>query len=113
MKNQFSSSVLHDGHLYGFDDKTLKCIDVETGETRWKQREFGHGSLIYADGQLIVLGDRGQLALVQATPDGYRLRGSSQVFKGKTWTAPTLSGGRLYLRDQRELVALDVAGDGS
>ncbi|MHC4429307.1 MAG: outer membrane protein assembly factor BamB family protein [Planctomycetota bacterium] len=110
MKNQFSSSVLHDGHLYGFDEKTLKCIDAGTGETLWRQREFGHGSLIYADGHLIVLGDRGQLALVEATPDAYRQKGGSQVFNGKTWTAPTLVDGRLYLRDERELVVLDVAG---
>ena len=109
MKNQFSSSILLDGHLYGFDDKTLKCIDAATGERRWRERGFGHGSLTYADGYLIVLGDRGTLALVEAKPDAYRERSRAQVFESKTWTVPTFVGGRLYLRDQNELVSLDVA----
>ena len=109
MKNQFSSSVLVDGHLYGFDDKTLKCIDAATGERRWGERGLGHGSLTYADGHLIVLGDRGTLALVEASPDAYREKSRVQVFDTKTWTVPTFVGGRLYLRDQNELVSLDVA----
>ncbi len=107
MKNQFSSSVLHDGILYGFDDATLKAIDAATGNERWKQRGFGHGSLILAGGHLFVLSDRGKLALVEATPEAYRERGSGQVLSGKCWTPPTLAGGRLYLRNEEELVALD------
>jgi len=109
MKNQFSSSVLHDGHLYGFDDKTLRCIAVETAETKWRERGFGHGSLLYADGHLIVLGDDGRLALIEATAAGYRLRSSFQLFDAKTWTMPTLVDGTLYVRDEKRLVALDVS----
>jgi len=109
MKNQFSSSILLDGHLYGFDDKTLKCIDAATGERLWSERGFGHGSLTYVDGHLIVLGDQGTLALVEALPDAYREKSRTQVFETKTWTVPTFVGGRLYLRDQNELVSFDVA----
>lgn len=111
MKNQFSSSVLHRGHLYGFDDKTLKAIDARTGETRWRApRNMGHGSLIYADGHLVVLSETGELVLVEATPEEYREKGRARIFQGKSWTMPTLSGGRLYLRNERELVALKVSG---
>jgi len=110
MKNKFSSSVLHEGHLYGFDEKTFKCIVAATGETRWESRGLGHGSLIVADGHLIVLGDEGTLALVEANPAAYREKGRVQIFKGKTWTAPTLSGGKLYLRDEKQLVSLDISG---
>jgi len=109
MKNQFSSSILVDGHLYGFDDKTLKCIDAATGVRRWSERGLGHGSLTYVDGHLIVLGDQGTLALVQARSDAYREKSRAQVFKTKTWTVPTYVGGRVYLRDQNELVSFDVA----
>ena len=108
MKNHFSSSVLHDGRLYGFDDKTLKCIDAGTGELRWRKRGFGHGSLLLADDHLIVLGDHGQLALIEAVDSEYREKGRVQILDSKTWTMPTLAGGRLYLRDERELIALDV-----
>lgn len=110
MKNQFSSSVFHDGYLYGFNNKILQCVDAKTGTRKWQARDLGHGSLIYADGNLIVLGEQGQLALVEATPDGYREKSEFQLFKSKTWTAPTLSGGVLYVRDEHELVALDVSG---
>ena len=109
MKNKFSSSVLHQGQLYGFDEKTFKCVDAANGETRWESRGLGHGSLLYADGHLIVLGDKGTLILVEATPEGYREKARFQVFKGKTWTMPTLSGGRLYVRDEKQLVALDLS----
>jgi outer membrane protein assembly factor BamB len=114
MRNQFSSSVYHEGHIYGFDNATLKCLDASTGEERWAAREgFGHGSLTLADGHLYVLGDRGKLALVEATPDGFREKGVRQVLKGKCWTVPTLAGGRLYLRNEKQLVALDVRAPGS
>ena len=110
MKNKFSSSVLHEAHLYGFDESTLKCIDAESGETLWRKRAFGHGSLLYADGHLIVLGDAGQLALVEATPNAYNEKSVAQIFKGKTWTMPTLVDGNLYLRDQKELISLKISG---
>jgi outer membrane protein assembly factor BamB len=110
MKNQFSSSVLHNGIIYGFDNATLKALDAATAEERWKQRGFGHGSLILAGGHLVVLSDRGKLALVEATPAGYRERGSAQVLEGKCWTAPALADGKLYVRNQEQLVALDWSG---
>lgn len=110
MKNQFSSSVFHGGHIYGFDNSVLKCIDAATGEEKWKESGFGHGSLILADGHLVVLSERGKLSLVEATPAGYREKGSSQVLSGKCWTAPTLADGRLYLRNEEEMLALDWTG---
>lgn len=110
MKNQFSSSVLHNGHIYGFDDSVLKCIVAATGEEKWKESGFGHGSLILADGHLIVLSERGKLVLVEATPAGYREKGSNQILSGKCWTAPTLADGRLYLRNEETMLALDWTG---
>ena len=109
LKNHFSSSVFRDGFIYGFDNGTLKCLDASTGEQRWATRGFGKGSLITADGLLLVLGDRGTLALAEATPEAYRELGRVQALGGKSWTAPTLAGGRLYLRDQREIVCYEVA----
>lgn len=110
MKNQFSSSVLHNGHIYGFDNSVLKAINAATGEEVWKESGFGHGSLILADGHLIVLSERGKLLLVEATPAGYREKGNAQVLSGKCWTAPTLANGRLYLRNEEQLLALNWAG---
>jgi outer membrane protein assembly factor BamB len=107
MKNQFSSSILHNGTLYGFDNGTLKALDAATGEERWKQRGLGHGSLIAAAGKLVVLSDTGTLALLEATPKEYKQLGAIRVLEGKCWTAPTLANGRLYLRNEQHLIALD------
>ncbi|HSE43455.1 MAG TPA: PQQ-binding-like beta-propeller repeat protein [Acidobacteriota bacterium] len=108
MKNHFNSSVFYENHIYGFDDATLKCIDALTGAEKWKQRGYGKGSLILADGNLIVLSDSGQLALVEATPTAYKEVSTFQALKGKCWTMPTLSNGKLYLRNQKELVSFDL-----
>jgi len=110
MKNHFSSSVLHEGYIYGFDNATLKAISVADGETAWAKRGLGKGSLIYADSHLIVLSDRGKLLLLAATPEGYVEQGSVQALDGRCWTAPTLSRGRLYLRSQSEMVSYDLRG---
>jgi outer membrane protein assembly factor BamB len=108
MKNHFSSSVLHEGYLYGFDNAILKCIHANTGEELWKARGFGKGSMIYADGHLIVLGESGNLALIEATSKEYRKIAHAQVFSGRCWTPPSLFGGKLFLRNHEELVCLDL-----
>lgn len=108
MKNQFSSSIYHDGYIYGFDNSILKCIDPKTGEDVWRARGYGHGSMTYADGKLIVLSDKGKLGLVEATPEEFRELDSTQIFNGKTWTVPTLVDGTLYVRDENRILALDV-----
>lgn len=108
IKNQFSSSVYHQGAIFGFDNKNLKCIDAASGEDRWRQGGFGHGSLLLADGHLIVLGDSGELALVEARCDEYVQKASAQPLEGKHWTVPTLYRGILYIRNEEELIALRV-----
>ena len=110
MKNQFSSSVLHANYLYGFDNSILKCIEANTGEEQWKSRGFGKGSVILADGHLILLSDRGKLGLAEATPEGYMEKASAKVLNGLCWTAPTLAGGKLYVRNEEEMVCLDMTG---
>jgi outer membrane protein assembly factor BamB len=108
MKNHFSSSLVYDGHIYGFDGASLKCIDATSGERRWVKRGFGKGSLIAADGHLIILTDRGRLVLARATPEAFEEAGSFQVLDGKTWTAPALAGGQLYLRDHEKLLSFSL-----
>ena len=109
MKNHFSTSVYHEGHIYGFDDAILKCVSAETGAEAWKTRRYGKGTLILADGHLVVLGDSGRLALVRANPAGHVEASSAQVLSGTCWTSPSLAQGRLYLRNMEEILCLDVA----
>ena len=113
MRNHMNPCVLHEGHLYGFDDKEVACLDFETGETKWSERGLGKGSLILSDGKLICLSDRGELVLVQADPSAYTEIARTQVLGGKNlWTQPVLSGKQIYARNNSkgDLVAVDVSG---
>lgn len=108
MCNHFSTCVLHQDHLYGFNESTLTCLELRTGKEVWKEKGFRKGSLMLADGHLIVLGEQGRLAVAEATPEAYREVASHQVFRGKCWTMPVLAGGKLYLRDEEDVVCLDL-----
>ena len=108
MRNHFNTAVVHNGYIFGFDNATLKAISVETGEMAWGKRGLGKGSMILADGHLVVLSDRGKLLLIEASGEGYNEIGSVQALEGLCWTAPSLADGRLYLRNHDELVVYDV-----
>jgi outer membrane protein assembly factor BamB len=110
MRNHMNSSVLHQGHLYGFDENDLKCIDFATGREVWTERRYGKGSLMLADGKLILFNDSGRLAIAHATPEGYQEISGTQVLGGRnTFVAPVLSHGRIYCRAGDTIVCLDVS----
>ena len=113
MKNHFQDSIYHDGHLYGFDNAFLKCIDASTGEMLWRHRGFGKGQLLFVDGQLIILGERGRLAMASATPEGYRERAVTTLPSERYWVSPTLAGGVLYVRNDTDLLTLNLRAPAS
>ncbi len=76
----------------------------------WAKRGFGEGSLILADGHLIILSERGQLVQARATPDGFEEKGRFQALDGKCWTSPALAGGKLYIRNLQQMMSLDLKG---
>jgi outer membrane protein assembly factor BamB len=108
MKNQFTSSVLHDGFIYGLDEAILACVDAETGELKWKGGRYGHGQVIIAGDRLIVLSERGELVLVRATPERHDELASFSAIEGKTWNHPALTNGILLVRNIREMAAFRV-----
>ncbi len=110
MKNRFSSAVLHEGYIYGFDESILACVDAATGERQWKGGRYGYGQLLLADGHLVVLTERGDLVLVRATPAGHEEVARSAAISGKTWNVPALAEGRLLVRNAREMAAFDLSG---
>lgn len=109
MRNHFSSSVFFKDHVYGFNETLLTCLEFRTGKVKWKQRGLDKGSLLIADGALVILGEDGKLALADAVPDGYREKASFQVSQERCWTMPALANGRLYIRDQHKVRCLDVS----
>jgi outer membrane protein assembly factor BamB len=106
----FSSPVRRGNYAYGFDETELVCMDLRTGEVRWRQRGFHKGSLFRVDDLLLILGEQGHLALARADPESYQELARARPLRNKCWTVPVLADGRLYLRDQAKVLCLDVRG---
>jgi len=110
MKNHFSSCVYTDGHLYGFDESELKCLSATDGTVRWNQPGLGKGSLLLAGGRLIVLSERGELLVANASPSGFTPTARGQALSGKCWTMPVLANGCVYARNAvGDLVCVDMS----
>jgi outer membrane protein assembly factor BamB len=108
MKNKFTSSVLRDGYIYGLDEAILACVDATTGELEWKGGRYGYGQLVLAGDHLVVLTEDGQVVLVRAVPDGHHEVARFPAIEGKTWNHPIIAGGRLLVRNLREMAAFDI-----
>lgn len=111
MRNHMASSVLWQGHLYGVDENQLRCVVFDTGEVKWTDKVSGKGSLIIADGKLVVLSERGELIVANPSPEGFKPITRAQVVGGKCWAAPTLANGKIYVRTgPGDVVCVDVSG---
>jgi outer membrane protein assembly factor BamB len=108
MKNQFTSSVLHEGFIYGLDESILACLDAATGELKWKGGRYGYGQVLLASGHLIVLGEEGDLVLVRAAPDRHQELARFPALEGKTWNHPAMSDAVLLVRNINEMAAFDL-----
>lgn len=108
MKNKFTSSVLHEGYIYGLDEAILACIDARTGERMWKGGRYGYGQVVLASGHLIVSTERGELVLVKASPERHQELASFDAVSGKTWNHPALSDGILLIRNTTEMAAFRI-----
>ena len=116
MHNHINGSVLLHGHLFGINGQAMKkgdlrCVDFQTGEIKWVQPGIGIGSLMAADNKLIILSEKGELIIAEASSEAFQPLARAQVLGGKCWTVPVLSQGRIYCRNAKgDLVCLDVRG---
>jgi outer membrane protein assembly factor BamB len=108
MKNDWSSSVYRDGFIYGFNLASLQCISATDGTRVWGRRGFGKGSLILVGDKLLVLSDNGVLSMVEASPEGFRELGSVHPIEGRSWTAPSYSDGRVYVRNHTHMACIEL-----
>lgn len=117
MQNQFSSCVLLDGHLYGFDGDTgaaraLKCLELASGDVKWSLDGLGSGALIAAGQRLIILSEDGELVIARAAPDAFHELARGKVLDGRCWTMPVLANGRIYCRSAAgDVVCVDVTAN--
>jgi outer membrane protein assembly factor BamB len=100
MRCKFTSPVYRDGYLYGLDEGILTCLDAGDGKRLWKDGRYGHGQLFLVDRHLLILSEKGDLALVEASPEGHRELGRVHVLDGdKTWNPPALAGNFGFVRN--------------
>lgn len=103
LKNKFNSSVLYQGYVYGFDEAILACVDVKTGELKWKGGRYGYGQLLLAGGYLIITTEEGDVVLVRATPEGHQELARFSAVQGRTWNIPAIDNGLLLVRNTSEM----------
>jgi outer membrane protein assembly factor BamB len=111
LKPYFNDFVVHKGLAFGFDGSMLACIDLGDGKRKWKGGRYGHGQVILLPDQdlLLVLSEKGELALVGAIRDQFKELAKIPVIKGKTWNHPVLAGDTLLARNGEEMVAFRLA----
>jgi outer membrane protein assembly factor BamB len=112
LRLMFANALLIDGFLYGatgdFGPAFLTAIDVATGRQAWQERGFGRSSFLYADGKVILLDEDGDLALTRVSPKGLTVLSQAHILDSVSWTAPTLAGTTLYVRDRQKIIALSL-----
>lgn len=108
-------AVLVGNHLYGSSGQTFMCVEFATGKEAWQDRAIGASSVCYVDGKLILHGENNEVAMVAASPDGYKLLGhftpanAPDRGKSKAWTYPVVANGKLYIRDVGTIWCYDIA----
>ncbi|HKU76484.1 MAG TPA: PQQ-binding-like beta-propeller repeat protein [Pyrinomonadaceae bacterium] len=122
LPNGIGGAVVIGDHIYGTEaGQKLVAAEFKTGKIKWEAPDFGWGSVASADGLLFCHLISGEVLLVEATPDAYRLKGKfsppSPPVKKKVgqfpegaFTYPVISNGRLYIRDLGTLWAFDIKG---
>lgn len=112
LRPTFNDFVVHDGAIYGFDERIFGCLDLKTGKRNWKRGRYGHGQVLLLPDQdlLLVTAESGEVVLLATDPKQLRELGRFQALDGKTWNTAVLAHGRLYIRNAEEMACYDVSG---
>jgi outer membrane protein assembly factor BamB len=102
LKAKFNNLVTRNGYVYGLDDGMLACLDLATGELKWKEGRYGHGQFILVADLLLITAENGEVVLLDPVPDERRELTKFQALDGKTWNPPALVGDLLVVRNDQE-----------
>ena len=107
----FSDFVVHKDSAFGFDGSGITCVDLKKGELKWQGGRYGMGQLVLLADEdlLLVVSEKGELALVKATPDQFTELARFKAVEGKTWNHPVLVGDILLVRNAEEIVAFRLS----
>jgi outer membrane protein assembly factor BamB len=117
LRAEWQTPVVMDGHLYGLDNSgsagpitNLVCIRVKDQKTVWQKNRFGKSNLIAADGKLFLTTMEGEVVIVEASPAAFKELARATVME-TTRQAPALSKGRIYVRDDKDVICIDVRSE--
>jgi outer membrane protein assembly factor BamB len=118
--NTLGGQVLLDGYLYGTNSDGMVASEFVTGKVAWQAEGVGSGAVLYADGRFYVHGENGDVAVAEATPQGYTEKGrftppnqpKHPRARESAWAHPVVANGRLYIRDLGTLWCYDVRDSG-
>ncbi|HMJ64225.1 MAG TPA: PQQ-binding-like beta-propeller repeat protein [Candidatus Binatia bacterium] len=104
LKPDFTDLVVHQGYVYGIDGGIFTCVDLKTGERKWKGGRYGKGQAVLLEnsGLLLVSAEDGRVVLLRADPSEHSEAASFKALEGKTWNHPVVIGDRLYVRNAQE-----------
>lgn len=108
MKTKISNVAIENGHVYGLDDGVMECLELDTGDRRWKEGRFGHGQILLVGEVILVLAENGELVMLDVNPDEYAELGRIQALTGKTWNNPALAGNFLLIRNDQEAACYEL-----
>jgi outer membrane protein assembly factor BamB len=109
MQSTSNSAIRVGGYLYGNSKGRLACMDLETGKMKWDLPGINEGNVILVGNTLLTLAEKGELILVDATPEACKVRGRAMVMEGKCVVTPALANGRLYCRNvEGDVVCFDL-----
>ncbi len=97
------------GSIGGHEASFLAAFDWRTGKLAWRRRGFHMAQCLYADGKLLFLDQDGHLTIARVSPADLEVLDTAQVTEHVSWTLPTLVSTRLYLRDRKHILALDLS----
>lgn len=103
LRAHINTPVVRKNAIFGIDGNTgggnLVCLDLATGTKKWEEKSLKGGSLILADDKLVVLSEKGELVIADATPAGFKPVLRSQVLDKRCWVQPTLTDGKLLAKN--------------
>jgi outer membrane protein assembly factor BamB len=110
LKPDFTDIVTHQDYAYGIDAGIFTCIDLKTGQRKWKAGRYGQAQVLLLEnsGLILVAAESGQVVLLVADPNEHVEVASFKALEGKTWNHPVVVGDRLYIRNSQEAAAYQL-----